>query len=230
MKRKILIAIYIILILFTLKILYNTVTNSILLGKYSDGEYDTRQAERLTYINFLEKYVAYYNYGNILYQNGEYESAISNYKLALSCVAPKNKRCNIRINCALAMCKTVQVDEKNQDSIKSAIKTYEFAIDVLTEEGCANKSDSNGHSLKAERLKKDIQKEIDKLKKLQEQQNSDNSDENNNEENNKSQEKTETIEQKIQSIKEDATKDQRDVEYLYNNYGKDFTFHDNKNW
>lgn len=230
MKRKILIVIYIVLILFTLKMLYNTVSNRLLIDKYNNGEYNTHQAEKLTHINFIQRYISYYNYGNILYQNGEYENAISNYKLALSSVVPKDKRCNIRINYALAMCKTVQVDEKNQDSLKSAIKTYDSAIDVLTEEGCANKSDSNGHSLKAERLKKDIQKEIDRLKKLQEQQNSDNSDENNNEGDNKSQEKTETIEQKIQSIKEEAIKEQRDVEHRYNSYEKEFTFHNNKNW
>lgn len=233
MKRKILIIIYIAFILFTLKLLYTYTANNILISKYNEGEYDIIRAENLTHINFPQSYIAYYNYGNILYQNGEYESAINKYELALNNIVPKDKRCSIRINYALAICKTVQVNEKEQESIKSAIKTYESAIEILTQEGCANKNNNNGHSLKAEQLKKDIQKEIDRLKKQQEQQNSDNNnDENdkNNEDNNNSQEKTDTIEEKIQNIKAEATKDQRDTESFYNNYRKEFSSHDKKNW
>lgn len=230
MRKKVLIAIYIVFILFTLKLLYSFVANSVLISKYDEGEYNMSQAKSLTYINFPQSYVSYYNYGNVLYQNGEYEKAISNYELALKAKAPKDKRCSIRINYALALCKTVQVDEKDQDSIKSAIKVYESAIGVLTEEGCANKSNSNGHSAKAERLKKDIQKEIDRLKKLQEEQGADSSDDENEENNNNSQKKTETIEEKIQGIKEEATKDQRDTESLYESFGKEFRNFDKKNW
>lgn len=229
MRKKVLIAIYIVFILFTLKLLYSFVNNSVLISKYNQGEYNISQAKSLTYINFPQSYVSYYNYGNILYQNGEYENAISNYELALKAKAPKDKRCSIRINYALALCKTVQVDEKQQDSINSAIKIYESAIGILTEEGCANKNNNNGHSSNAERLKRDIQKEIDRLKKLQDEQGSDSSDDEN-DENNNSQKKTETVEEKIQAIKEEATKDQRETESLYESFGKEFRNFDKKNW
>lgn len=228
MKRNVLIVIYIIFILFTLKLLYNFAANNILVNKYNEGIYDSRQAESLTFLNFLQNYVAYYNYGNILFQNGEYENAINEYKLALGGFVPKNKECNIRINYALAICRTVQVNEKDQESLKSAIETYKSAIAVLTESGCANKNDNNGHSLKAERLKKDIQKEIDRLKKLQTDQVDDNTEDDG--DSNNSQGKSETVEEKIRGIKEDATKKQKDVETLYNSYGKEFSAFDKKNW
>lgn len=226
MKRKILIVVYVVLILITIKLFSNIVTNSVLITKYNKGQYSENQAKALTYLNFLQSYVAYYNYGNVLYQNGEYEKAIEEYKKALEGVVPKYKECNIRINYALAVCKTVQVDEKNQDSIKDAIKTYESAIDILTEEGCANKNDNNGHNRNAEQLKKDIQREIDRLKKLQEDNNSEDNEE---EKDNKTKEDTETIETKIQDIKEEATKEQREHESQYNNYNKDFN-RKSKNW
>ena len=80
MKRKIVIVIYIILILISFKLLYNIGTNSRLINKYNNGEYTDNLARNLTYFNFLQRYVANYNYGNILYQKGEYESAIEEYK------------------------------------------------------------------------------------------------------------------------------------------------------
>ncbi len=226
MKRKIIIAIYIILICFTLKFAYNIVASSILLEKYNNGQYSESQAKALTYINFPQKYVANYNYGNVLYQNGNYESAIEEYKKALNTIVPKYKECSIRINYALAICKTVQLNENDQDSIKDAIKTYENAIDVLTENGCANKNNKNGHSQKAQQLKEDIQKEIQRLKKIQKD---DSSNENDKEEQTETKDNSEKIEDKIKNIKEEATKEQREIENQYKNYRNDYDKTE-KNW
>ena len=217
MKKKVLIVIYIILILITLKLLYSILTNTILINDYNKGKYSESQAKLLTFLNFPESYIANYNYGNILYQNGEYEKAIEEYEKSLKRFVPKNKECNIRINYALAICKTVTVDEKDQSSIKNAIEKYESAIEVLTENGCANKNDSNGHSQKAEQLKKDIQKEIDRLKKLQNSNSKENKKDEEKKDNN-SKEDTEKIEEKIQDIKENATQEQRELENKYKNY------------
>lgn len=236
MKKKIFIIIYIILILITLKLMYNSFLNTILISKYHNGEYSEKIAEQLTLFNFPQSYVANYNYGNILYQNGEYESAIEQYEKALNDKSiPEQKECCVRINYSLAICKTVKLDESNAESIKKAISTYESAIDVLTENGCANKYDDNGHSEKAEKLKKDIQKEIERLKKLLEEndENQDNNDDKNEEDKEQQKEedkKTEEIETKIQNIKEEATKEQRESEGKYDALIKEFKILKGKNW
>ncbi len=228
MKKKILIGLYVILILITLKLVINIQINSNLLDKYDNGEYDTNLAKRLTYFNYIQSYVAYYNYGNVFYQTGEYEKAIEEYKKALNGIVPKYKICDIRINYALAICQTVEIDESKENSIQDAIKTYESAIEILTQEGCANKINNNGHSQKAEQLKKDIQKEIERLKKIQpNEENSTEKEEESKED--KKKETYQTIEAKIQNIKEEATKDQREMESKFNNFNKDVNFK-NKNW
>lgn len=230
MKRRILIILYVILICIMIKFAFNMVINSILISKYEDGEYSEGIAKTLTKFNFPQKYIANYNYGDILYQKGEYEEAIEEYKKALNGKVPKDKECSIRINYSLAICKTVQVDETDEQSIKQAIEKYESAIDVLIENGCANKNNDNGHSQKAEKLKKDIQKEIDRLKNLQkkdqnqQQQNEDEKKEN-------QQQQAETVEEKMQKIKEQATQGQREAEEFFKKHDlDDFSDDHKKNW
>ncbi len=227
MKKKVCIVIYVILILITLKLLYNIVSNRILISKYDKGDYADKQAKTLTYLNFSESYIANYNYANILYKMGKYEQAIDEYKKSLKGFIPKNRECDIRINYALAICKTVSINEKDRTSIENAIEKYESAIEVLTKKGCANKENNNGHSKKAEQLKKDIQREIDRLKKLQ---NSNKDESDNNDEEDKKQEDINTIEEKIQNIKENATQEQRKTESLYKNYGNFDYNRVQKNW
>ena len=235
MKKKILIIIYVILIFIILKLAYTNIINRILIIKYNNGEYSEKLAEQLTLFNFSQSYVADYNYGNILYQNGDYESAIEQYKKSLSDkTIPEDRECSVRINYALAICKTVKLDESDEQSIKKAISIYESAIDVLTEHGCANKNDDNGHSEKAEKLKKDIQNEIERLKKLLEE-NSNNKDEEKDEkeekEKNEDEKRSEEIEAKIQDIKEEATKEQRESEGNDGLLIKDLKlFRREKNW
>lgn len=227
MKRKAIIAIYIILILVAIKLIYNQILNVIIINNYNNNNYNENYAKALVFANFPQQYVAKYNYGNILYKNGEYEEAVEQYKEALNGIIPKEKECNVRINYALAICKTVKIDESDIESIKTAIKTYEKAIDILTEKGCANKDDYNGHSREAEQLKKDIEKEIERLKKLE---NSSDDTEEENKEDEKEINETETIENKIQDIKENALQDQRDIENKYKNYSNsDYTSLE-KNW
>ena len=228
-KRKVVILIYIIVILVTLKMLTNLAINSNLILKYNNGEYLEKQAQKLKISNIFESYIAYYNYGNILYQNGKFDEAIEEYKKALKKHIPKMKECNIRINYALAICKTVQVDENSQESIKKAIKQYEEAIDILTEDNCAHKDDNNGHSEKAEKLKQDIQKEIDRLKKLLKEENNEKEDEEDNNKPNEEDESEKQVEEQIQQIKEEAIKDQREMETTFDNYNKEYVINE-KNW
>ena len=229
MKRKILIAIYIIFIIVTLKLVYNVIVNSIIISNYDKEIYSENLAKSLTFFDFPESYIANYNYGNILYQNGKYKKAILEYKKSLKCNIPKNKECNVRINYALAICKTVSVNEEDKNSIKKAIEKYESAIEILIQKGCASENGKEGHNEKAEQLKKDIQTEIDRLKKLQKNSNDEN-DENKEKEEEKDKENMDTAEEKLQNIKENATKVQRNLENEYKNYGN-FDYNKiEKNW
>ena len=234
MKKRIFIIVYVLVILILIKLIFNTITNGILISKYEDGEYSEKTAYALTMLNFPESYIADYNLGNILYKNGDYNGAIEQYKKALKKCVPKRKECNIRINYALSICKLVHVDESNKESIKNAIEEYEKAIDVLIEQDCAN-DEGDGHSDNAQELKDDIEKEIERLKKLLDQDDKDDEkDDNDNDDNNnnddKDDEKNKEIEDKIKDIKEDAIKEQREKEESSKNLNKKYNDHSKKNW
>lgn len=107
-------------------------------------------------------FILWYNHGNTLYNEERYIDAISAYDIALNLFPSKYKECKIRINMALAMIKTINTDY----DINMRLNVLNNARDVLTDEGCANKDDDNGHSKEAEKLKKDIDKEIERLEKL----------------------------------------------------------------
>ena len=216
MKRKILITISIILIIVTLKLSYNLLINNIIISKYNEGEYNDNLAKTLTVVNFPQTYIANYNYGNILYQKGKYDEAIEKYKKSLKGFIPKKKECNIRINYSLAVCKTVNVDEKDKDSIQKAIEKYKSAIGILTEKGCANENDNMGHNKKAEKLKEDIQKEINRLEQIKDTNNK--GDGEGKEEKNENTNGQETTEEKIKALKEEAIKSQREIEEKRKNY------------
>lgn len=218
MKRKILIAVYVILIIIMLYLIFIKVENNFIINKYKDGEYLQTQAQFLTNITLQRSYISNYNYGNILYQNGEYEKAVTEYKKALKTVTSTEKECKIRINCALAMCKNVNVDESDQESISNAIETYENAIQVLTEKECSN------HNQDAKKLKEDIEKEIERLKKLQKNM------DNEMEQEDKQEKNEDSIEEKIQNIKEDASKEQKEIENTYKNFNKKYRDSRGKNW
>ena len=59
------------------------VMNEIFLRRYDRKVYSTKYEEPLLVMNFPDSYLPYYNLGNVAYQNGDYDEAISNYKKAL---------------------------------------------------------------------------------------------------------------------------------------------------
>ena len=221
MKRKILIVVFVILIIIMLNLIFINIENNFIINKYKNGEYLQTQAKLLTNITFQKSYISNYNYGNILYQNGEYEEAIIEYKKALETVISSKKECKIRINYALAMCQSIQVDERDQESIVNAIEIYENAIKILTEKDC------NNHNQDAKNLKKDIEKEIERLKKIQ--KNTDNNTDQDKKEEKEQQKNEENIEEKIKDIKEKAIKEQKEIENTYKNFNMDYRDR-GKNW
>ena len=84
MKKKIFIIVLVILSVLLLKLISNRIINNILITKYENGKYDATLGKLLTVLNISEPYVAYYNYGNILYNWGEYYAAEEKYKAALA--------------------------------------------------------------------------------------------------------------------------------------------------
>ncbi len=235
MRKNILFAIYIILILILLKFVCNILVNNKLINKYNNGEYSENLAKSLFFLNIQQPYIADYNYGNVLYQNEKYEEAIKEYEKALKKKMPEKKECDVRINYALAICKTVQVDEDDEQSINEAIKKYESAIDVLLEKGCASEDGKTGHNSKSEQLKKDIEEEIERLKELLEKDDEDEKDDKDNKDKkdekneNKTEKEIQNIEVQIQKIKDESTKEQRNSENRYKDYNNDFLGLD-KNW
>ena len=221
MKRKIFISVYVFFIIIMLYCVLIILGNKFIVYKYKNGTYLQTQAQLLTNITFQKSYISNYNYGNILYQNGEYEKAIIEYKKALKTVLSSKKDCEIRINYVLAMCKTIQLDENSQESIANAIETYENAIKVLIEKNCAS------HNQNIKKLKVDIEMEIERLKKLQ--KNIDNSTDENKKEEKEQQKNEENIEEKIQNIKEDAINAQRESENTYKNLNSGYRDR-GKNW
>ena len=188
--------------------------NNYIIKKYKDGEYLQKQAKVLTDLTLQRDYISNYNYGNILYQNGEYEKAVEEYEQAIKTVPVSEEECKVRINCALAICKSVEIDENDQNSIEDAIKEYEQAVSVLTENDCYKRNRD------AKKLKEDIEKEIERLKK---KQNSSKPDDENNPKEETNQPNEGTIEEKIQEIKEGAINEQRKKEELYDGFNRDYT-------
>lgn len=231
MRNKVLALIYIILVVITIKLIYNVSLNSIVVSAYKEENYLDNEAKTMTIFNVSQSYIANYNYANILYQEGKYEEAIKEYKKALFYMIPKEKECSIRINYALANCKTVKLDEQDEESIKMAIEKYEEAVKILIKKGCANEYDNEGHSKEAQELKNDIQKEIDRLKNLKKPGEGSGEEENNDSDSQENEEEEiQNLEDKIQSIKEEATKVQREKEEQYKNFGRYDYNKNQKNW
>lgn len=172
--KKIFWIFYIILILILLKLIFFFVINETFISDYKNEEYSDKKLKILSMLNFPESYIVHYNKGNVFYQEEDYDSAIDECKDALTKHPTKKKECSIRINLALAMIAQIDFDDNSEENIQNAINTLYDARDVLCENGCANENDDNGHSEKAEQLKKDID---DTIKELEEKQNSSDSDE-----------------------------------------------------
>lgn len=154
--KKVLDVIIILLGLLFFKLFSSYVINEKVIKDYNNKIYDNELINTLYIFNFFEPYIAYYNKGNILYQENKYSDAIVQYKKALDKKPPEDKVCKVRVNLSLSM--LANIDKNDTDSILTKLNEAQA---VLYEDGCANKNDSNGKNRKAE----DLDDEIEKLKK-----------------------------------------------------------------
>lgn len=155
MKKKILVGIYILMVLFCAKLAFNCIYNTVVIYRYHQYDY-TVTMKPLLLFNWSQPYIAHYNQGNIYYENYSYENAILSYKEALSLNPPEEKECAIRINLALAMLGTMEEDYASYENRDTSLEILTGARDVLLEEGCATES-GDGHSKTAEQLKEEIE-------------------------------------------------------------------------
>ena len=153
MKRILLIIagmLSIVFIYFAYRYFYQKYLNE----EYKDRNYDISQ-HMMEVANFNQPYIAYYNAGNIAYQNGDMKEAIKNYDKALELNGSHKKECNIRINKALALIDGIVTEVKTEEDIQKSLDLLYEARDVLLEEDCATDSDT-GHDPEAQRLKNEI--------------------------------------------------------------------------
>lgn len=143
------------------------VGNESFISKYNKGVYDIETEGTMLRPNIPDGYVPLYNLGNAYYKDGDYEQAAAFYYTALEYDPPEiDEECKIRINLALALLHQIDFNDLDtQQKVDRAITHLNGARGVLTEHGCANPEDDKGHSEDAEKLKKDIDEMLKKLKK-----------------------------------------------------------------
>ncbi len=121
--------------------------NELMISNYHKGKYQTKWIDILYVLNLQQSYIDYYNHGNLLYQQGEFEQAIQKYETALTKNPPQKRVCDIRINLALSMLKIA--DEGNKLQLRKA-------REVLYEDNCAEENGNGGQSQEAEQLEEEI--------------------------------------------------------------------------
>lgn len=222
MKKIILIFIIPCLILF--KLIFTFTTNEIIISKYNNGEYKTGLINYLYFINYPESYIVYYNHGNLLYKDKEYNNAIQKYETSLEKNPPQSKVCDIRINLSLAM--VAAIDESNPEE---ALKILKKARETLYEDNCANEQDNSGESETAEKLEEEI-KELEKKTSgedsgEEEQKDPSNPNQEQKEENNKEKE----IEKELENIQRDANNKRQESIEREDNF-KEYEYNNGKRW
>lgn len=149
--------------------------NELFLKEYREGNWNQEKEEMLLNLNFPERYLPYYNLGNIAYEKGDYDEAIVKYEEALSRrpgFYKEERNCRVRVNLALSMVKQIDLSDLSTDKkVKTVIKQLQAARAVLTEDGCANPKVGvyDGHSQEAEQLKKEIDELIAQLQQNQQE-------------------------------------------------------------
>ena len=114
--KRVLIIIYIILLVIVIKLVATFISNEIFISKYNNGRYNSDDVKSLFFLNVSEPYIAHYNYGNILYQNDDFDGAIDAYTKALEFSPPEDKEESIRINLELAKRKKEMEEKDNEEN------------------------------------------------------------------------------------------------------------------
>ena len=157
----------------------------------------------------------YYNSGNELFEEENYEEAKLKYEKALDCFPNEKRECQIRINIALCMVKPIDVRKIDDSNINKVIDTLENAKKVLLEEGCAN-DEGTGHSKDAQQLKDEIDKFIDQLKKSGQSSDSNNKKDKEEQKDEQSKEEEE-LEKQLKELQKQGAKEREQEQKIWDN-------------
>jgi len=219
--------IYAIVVLIFLYLLITYIHNLNFIFNYNKENYDLKTIIQLERIRPFS-YISYYNLGNTYFMNENYDKAISCYELALELFPPEEKECKIRINLALAKFNLINFDITTEDQLNEIISELEEIIDVLTEEGCAHKSDSYGHSKDAQKLKNEIDSIIKSLRDPDGDSLDSNEDE---EEQEKPSDKLNDKEQQLRDIQAEGTSQRNEkLDTTFENDTFDYIHYRGKKW
>lgn len=212
-----------ILLIFLCIILFKFITtytiNEIIIFNYNHNIFNSLLVKSLYIFNFNQSYIAYYNDGNILYQNQKYDIAIKKYQKALDKKPPQNKVCDIRINLSLSIIKQIDTSD-----YKTAFDQLEEAKSNLYNNNCASQIDNSGYSKDAEQLEEEI-------KTLQNQLNNSSNDSqpDNDDDNNKEEEIDSNIEEQLKEIEKNSNASRQSDIQDYENLG-DYSYYSGKKW
>lgn len=225
MKKKILIGIYIIMLLFCCKLAFNYIYNGIVTYNYHQYNYSVNVKPLLVF-NWSEPYIAYYNQGNIYYRNSRFEDAITSYEEALELRPPKERECSIRINLALAMLYTMDEDYAAPKHVDTSLEILKGAREVLLAEGCATEN-GDGHNETAEQLKEEIEAMIEQLEQQPEtdsQENEETKEEEKQEEVEEEDSFEEDVKKKLQEQQSKANQERKESIDYYEDIDRDYNF------
>lgn len=205
--KKILIFLYVFLLVAFFELVITYFINELYISKYEKGEYEKGLVKSLFVINYLERYIPYYNYGNYFYKTGDYDNAALEYEKALEKGVPKKRVCSVRINLSLALTNTV-TDDMTEDE---KIAIYERAKEVLYEDNCAQAgSGKGGDSEEAEQLEDEIEEKEQEAKEDEGEEEEEKEDEGEGEEEKTEKEQEEEKSSEVDERNKDAGKNRQE--------------------
>ena len=137
--KILLLVLFIIIVLIFFFFLGRFAMNEIIISNYEKEVYDSNLLKILEKINIDEKYVIYYNEGNILYKKEKYKEAEDKYRRALKEKIPKDRYCLVVDNLSLSIINQV-TEDSNCDEMK---KLYEKAKEELETSKCIIENDDS---------------------------------------------------------------------------------------
>lgn len=229
MKKKILIGGYILLGLVFLEFLITFLLNEVFICQYKNEDYNKTLGKSLLVLSLSERYIAHYNYGNLLYQIGYFEDAIDEYNTALESNPSEGRVCSIRINLALTIVATINEDMECGEQLEK----YAQAREVLYGDNCAYATTDTGKSETAEELELEIMiLEAQTKQACESSSSSDDGDDEDDSDNSSEDEEKSEEEKKSKEVEErnkdasESRQDELDIMESYDNY----SYYNGKKW